>query len=150
MRCVLMAQEHYGVRRALNELLSIFSCQWSNGMLPQIRFNPAPGTYRPGPGDWQVTEQISGPTPVATSGISQPPIMGLCAYEVLRRVPDVAPYYDEFLTIVAGLELYHDWLFAERDPQGENLVCCLHPWETGTDNLPAFDPPLERTREYVT
>ena len=37
----------------------------------------------------------------------------------------------------------------ERDPQGENLVCCVHPWETGTDNLPAFDPPLERTREYV-
>src|SRR5207249_1787877 len=44
---------------------------------------------------------------------------------------------------------YHSWLFRERDPWGENLAFCLHPWETGTDNSPAFDPLIESTRAYI-
>ena len=37
-----MSFDHYGVKRSINELNSIFSCQWSNGMLPHIRFAPLP------------------------------------------------------------------------------------------------------------
>ena len=51
--------------------------------------------------------------------------------------------------ICEGLDRYHAWLLRERDPNGENLVVCLHPWETGTDNSPAFDSLIEETRRYV-
>ena len=26
---------------------------------------------------------------------------------------------------------WHRWFFRERDPQGEGLVCVIHPWEWG-------------------
>src|SRR5438552_15614410 len=51
--------------------------------------------------------------------------------------------------MVSGLERYHRWLLTERDPWRENLALCLHPWETGTDNSPAFDPLIESTRVHV-
>src|SRR5438105_7240608 len=143
--------ETYGTHRAINELLGIFDCQWSNGMLPQIRFVPGQQGYRPGPDDWGVTPDISGPTRLRTSGITQPPIIGLCALEVFQRIGEEAQqaHQGDFLRMVNGLERYHVWLLTERDPWRENLALCLHPWETGTDNSPAFDPLIESTRAYV-
>ncbi len=141
----------YGTRRAINELLAIFSCQWRNGMLPQIRFSPGQHGYRPDADDWGVTEEVSGPTALLTSGITQPPIVGLCAYEVFRKIRGEAQsaHYGDFLAIANGLEEYHGWLFRERDPWGEHLALCLHPWETGTDNSPAFDPLISNTHDYI-
>jgi hypothetical protein len=146
----------YGKRRALNEMHSIFACQWGNGMLPQIRFVPGPadnpeGSYRPGPTDWGVTPEISGPTRLRTSGITQPPIMGLCAYDIFLKLTEAerAAHAGDFLTFSRGLWAFHRWLLSERDPWGEGLALCLHPWETGTDNSPAFDPLVEATRLYV-
>ncbi len=137
--------------RAVRELTAIFSCQWSNGMLPQIRFVPGGTGYRPDADDWGVTEQISGPTRFRTSGITQPPIMGLCAYKVFEKLAEEerAAYRDDFLAICEGLDRFHDWLLRERDPMRENLVVCLHPWETGTDNSPAFDALIDTTRRFV-
>jgi hypothetical protein len=147
----MVSESSYGTRRAINELLAIFSCQWANGMLPQIRFMPGQHGYRPDADDWGVTEAISGPTALRTSGITQPPIMGLCAWEVFRKIgPDAqAAHAADFRTIAAGLERFHDWLFRERDPWHEHLVLCLHPWETGTDNSPAFDRLIDSTRAYI-
>lgn len=146
----------YGKRRALAEMRSIFACQWANGMLPQIRFVPGSdgdedGSYRPGPTDWGVTPQISGPTQLRTSGITQPPIIGLCAYDIFLKfsLAERAACFSDFLVFSRGLQRFHAWLLSERDPSGESLAICLHPWETGTDNSPAFDPLNEAVRRYV-
>jgi hypothetical protein len=130
---------------------SIFGAQWANGMLPQIRFIGEEGTYRPGPGDWGVTPQISGPTRLRTSGITQPPIMGLCLYDIFRKfsAAERIACFADFLDLSRGLQRFHAWLLSERDPSGEHLVLCLHPWETGTDNSPAFDSLNEAVRHYV-
>src|SRR4051812_18407987 len=147
----LRIMEPYGTHRAINELLGIFRCQWRNGLLPQIRFMPGQQGYRPDPDDWGVTPEISGPTPLRTSGITQPPVMGMCAYEVFLKIGEEArrARYADFLEMVEGLERYHAWLLSERDPWGERLALCLHPWETGTDNSPAFDALIDATRDYV-
>jgi hypothetical protein len=141
----------YGTRRAINELLGIFSCQWRNCMLPQIRFMTGQQGYRPDPDDWGVTPEISGPTRLRTSGITQPPIIGMCAYEVFLKIGEEArrAHHADFLAMADGLERYHAWLLSERDTWGEHLAMCLHPWETGTDNSPAFDPLIESTRAYI-
>ena len=52
----MVSESSYGTRRAINELLAIFSCQWANGMLPQIRFMPGQHGYRPDADDWGVLE----------------------------------------------------------------------------------------------
>ncbi len=125
-------------------------------MLPQIRFVPGPvggeeGSYRPGPADWGVTPQISGPTALRTSGITQPPIVGLCLHDIFLKFSEAerAAHLSDFLNFSRGLRRFHAWLLAERDPRDEGLALCLHPWETGTDNSPAFDSLNEAVRRYV-
>ncbi len=145
---------HYGVKRSLNELNSIFSCQWSNGMLPHVRFSPLPSSgrpYRPDAEDWGVSPVVSGETSMPTSGITQPPIVGWCVWQVFHRLDSAAQlyYHDQFYKMALALQRYHDWLFRERDPHHENLVVCIHPWETGMDNSPAFAPLLERVHSYL-
>ena len=149
-----MSFDHYGVRRSINELNSIFSCQWSNGMLPHIRFAALPSPdrpYRPDAADWGVSPAVSGEASMPTSGITQPPIVGWCVWQVFHRIDFAARlyYHDQFCEMVFALQRYHDWLFRERDPQHENLVACIHPWETGMDNSPAFAPLLERVHRYL-
>lgn len=141
----------YGTRRALSEMAAIISCQWANGMLPQIRFAPGSYDYRPDARDWGVMPEVSGPTELLTSGITQPPIMGLCALEIYRKMDaeERTTHRLEMIGICEGIAKYHEWFFRERDPWGEKLVLCLHPWETGTDNSPAFDPLIEQTRDYL-
>ena len=75
----------YGIRRAVNELQAILAAQWPNGMLPQIRFVPGQGGYRPDADDWGVPPARLGAGSVRTSGITQPPIMGLCAELVFAK-----------------------------------------------------------------
>lgn len=142
----------YGVRRAINELEAIFACQWRNGMLPQIRFMPGQHGYRPDAADWGVSAAVSGPTALPTSGITQPPIIGLCLYGVWWKIGHDAQahFLTNFLAMSDAVDRYHAWLLQERDPNSENLVLCLHPWETGTDNSPAFDSLIEATRGFVT
>ena len=115
---------NYGSRRAVNELLAIFRCQWRNGMLPQIRFAPGQQGYRPDADDWGVTPEISGPTALRTSGITQPPIVGMCVHEVYRKLDEATRrvHHDDFLAMADGLERYHAWLLSERDPWGERLA----------------------------
>lgn len=146
-----MTPGRYGIQRAINEMRAIFSCQWQNGMLPHIRFVPGQSGYRPDASDWGVPEGISGHTALPTSGITQPPIVGLCLYELFRKIGEEAQalHYQSFIALAEGVERYHNWLFRERDPWRENLVLCLHPWETGTDNSPAFELLVVATRAYV-
>jgi hypothetical protein len=75
----------------------------------------------------------------------------LCAHEVFLKIgPDARrAHYADFVGFSAALEKYHHWLLSERDPWREGLLVCLHPWETGTDNSPAFDALIENTRGYV-
>ncbi|MFN8498831.1 MAG: trehalase family glycosidase [Anaerolineae bacterium] len=139
----------YGQRHALNELLAMFDGQWANGLLPHVRYVPDQSGYRPDPGDWGISPAASGLSAMETSGITQPPIMGTCAEMVFRRLPDPQAHLDDWLAIADGLERFHHFLLTERDPTGEGLVVCLHPWETGTDNSPAFEPLLGATRAYL-
>jgi neutral trehalase len=38
---------------------------------------------------------------------------------------------------------WHRWLHTARDPERTGLVTILHPWESGLDNSPRWDQPLE-------
>ena len=58
----------FNIERAWEELETLFSGQWSDGMVPHIIFHiPDPG-YFPGADVW------GGTGPIPSSGISQPPI----------------------------------------------------------------------------
>lgn len=128
--------------QALAELEAQAAAQWSNGLIPQIIFNPTnkDEKYYPGPTEWKTTK-ING---FQTSGIIQPPIQGMAvlaiynsmaskgmlAGENLERLRNVA---ESFYRFIEYLDKYRN------DDSG--ILSIVHPWESGLDNSPLWETP---------
>jgi hypothetical protein len=82
---IAIGYSHYDQGRATRELTHLFDAQWSNGLLPQIVFNPHFGRYFPGIDFWHAYENPNAPTQVRTSGIVQPPVHATAALRVYER-----------------------------------------------------------------
>ena len=123
----------FDMARAWTELDTLFSGQWSNGMVPHILFHTVDDSYFPGPEVW------GGTGPVASSGISQPPIAATMARLLFDKDPAIginrlAPLYDKMVA-------WHQWFMDWRLDKG--AVCITHPWEAGRDNAPDWDGAME-------
>ena len=138
---VAIGLAHIDPDRARIELSSLFRAQWRNGLLPQIVFNPEATTdYFPGADVWDTDRNPASPFEPRTSGIVQPPVHALAVLELHRRAPDA-----EWLRgLLPGLRAWHDYLYRERDH--DRLVHIRHPWESGMDDSPAWDPALARIK----
>ena len=124
--------------RAWQEIETLLSAQWDDGMVPHIVFRrPDPG-YFPGPEVWR-----TGRTP-ATSGITQPPVAASCVRRILERARDRTCAEAAARRLFPKLLAFQCWFHRVRDPGRLGLVATLHPWETGMDNSPAWDEALGR------
>jgi hypothetical protein len=142
---IAIGYAHYDMGQAESELRHLFSGQWKNGMLPHIVFNTsADDHYFPGSPFWETWRSFDAPDQIKTSGISNPPVHGF----VLQRMYQVARDKGRALNFVR--EMYpkiramHAYFYNERDPHHEGLVYIRHPWESGNDNSPTWDTPLEK------
>jgi len=124
------------VDRAQAELKNLLRGQWSNGMLPHIIFSDD-SAYRRDRDLWRSWLSPYSPDHVATSGITQPPMLAEAVWRVGQRlkIAERRSWYREMLPSLAA---YHQWLYAERDPHQEGLTLQVHPWETGLDNTPPW------------
>lgn len=129
--------------RAQSELLTVFAGQWANGMLPHIVFNGSipDEAYFPGPSFWRSPPAPAG-SPLATSGITQPPIHAGAALELYRRASDAARSREFLAMIYPRMKRQLAYLKAARDIGGAGLLSIVHPWESGLDNSPAWDEPV--------
>ncbi|MGR9354590.1 MGH1-like glycoside hydrolase domain-containing protein [Rhizobium leguminosarum] len=133
---VAMGFALYDIDRAYRELERLVEGQWADGMIPHILFHAPSETYFPGPNVWRTTHTIP------TSGITQPPVFAIA----LRKLHEAAGNDAETRTLPlyeAALR-WHRWWYSARDPDGTGLVALLHPWESGSDNSPAWDIALAR------
>jgi glycogen debranching enzyme len=124
--------------RARQEVRSLLRGQWSDGMVPHIVFHPQPVDYSPGPELWN-SRACDGAPAVATSGLTQPPVLATAVRALHEAAPDEA-FLEE---VLPALDAWHRWLHRERDLDGSGLVAILHPWESA-DNSPRFDRALAR------
>jgi hypothetical protein len=142
---IAIGRSHYDTPRAINEIETLFEAQWSNGMLPQIVFNPKElGHYFPEPDFWQTERFPYAPPGKLTSGITMPPIHAVAVekiYQNARRPKSVRLFLERIYPKLLAL---HAYLYRERDPHGEGLVYIRHPWESGIDNSPTWDLPLKK------
>jgi hypothetical protein len=76
-----------------------------------------------------------------TSGIVQPPVHALAAWELYRRAPDPAAA-SELRWLYPRLAAQQRYLTVYRNIGGAGLACLVHPWESGQDNSPAWDAAL--------
>lgn len=78
------------------------------------------------------------------SGQSGNPLRGTkgsrCGPERRRDRKEVIPFLRRIYPKLLSL---HGYLYEERDPANEGLVYIRHPWESGIDNSPAWDVPLQ-------
>ena len=136
---IAIGYAHYDQRRAVNELDHLFDSQWKNGLLPQIVFNPDFSEYFPGVGFWHADRSPNAPRDHKTSGVVQPPVHATAVLHVYRHAKDEAHARAFLERSLPRLKAWHEYLYRERDPQGEGLVYIRHPWESGMDNSPMWD-----------
>ncbi|SEG59072.1 hypothetical protein SAMN05444920_103351 [Nonomuraea solani] len=139
---IAIGHARWSPRRARSELLSLFGAQWRDGRVPHIVFNPrvAEGAYFPGPEFWAARA----PSGSATSGIVQPPVHALAAWKTHLVEPDPAFLRRIYPRLVAQQDFLRA---ARRSPEG--LISIVHPWESGMDNSPAWDLPLQAVETGV-
>ncbi|NNH55542.1 neutral trehalase [Rhizobium laguerreae] len=133
---VAMGFALYDTDRAYRELERLVEGHWADGMIPHIVFHAPSETYFPGPTVWRTKHTIP------TSGITQPPVFAIA----LRKLHEAAGRDGEARTLPlyeAALK-WHRWWYSARDPDDTGLVALLHPWESGSDNSPAWDVALAR------
>jgi hypothetical protein len=141
---IAIGYAHYDQGRAINELNHLFDSQWTNGLLPQIVFNPDFSEYFPGVGFWQADRSPHAPRHHKTSGVVQPPVHATAVLHVYRHARD-EPRARAFLEeAFPRLVAWHEYLYRDRDPKGEGLVYIRHPWESGMDNSPMWDEAMLR------
>jgi hypothetical protein len=127
---------HLDVERAVNELRSLVKGQWDNGMIPNMIFAPDK-LFRRDRRIWQSSRAVSAPKNIATSGITQPPLLAEAVWRVGQKLTKTkrALFFTEMYPKILK---FHLWLYAERDPHQEGLVFLLHPYESGMDNSPVW------------
>jgi hypothetical protein len=127
---------HLDVERAKMEIMSLLRGQWHNGMIPNMIFRNE-YHYRTDREVWRSWMNPNAPDDVATSGITQPPMLAEAVVRIGEKLawPERRAWYR---MVWPALLRYHTWLYKERDPHGEGLVLLVHPWEVGLDNTPPW------------
>jgi glycogen debranching enzyme len=133
-----LGQQHYDEARAWTEIETLFAHQWPDGMVPHIVFHVYSDGYFPGPDVWATRR------PIATSGITQPPVAGFAIRRMFDRARDKELARQRAQSLLAKVDHWHRWFYEMRDPHGEGLVAILHPWESGRDNSIDWDEAFER------
>ncbi len=133
---IAIGLRHVDVERAKTELLSLLRGQWANGMLPNIIFNDSK-LYAADRNAWRSWISPLSPDHVATSGITQPPMLAEAVVRVGEKMA-ADERHSWYKAIWPALLAYHEWQYAERDPHHEGLVLQIHPWEVGMDNTPPW------------
>lgn len=133
---IALGYSHFNLKFALEEINTLLRGQWNDGMVPHILFHDLNTNYYPNHSVWNCGNKIR------SSGITQPPILAI----MLRRILDknIIKNKDKLKIklIIKKITKYHQWLLKYRDPKNSGLVSILHPWESGYDNSPLWDKPL--------
>ena len=142
---IAIGYARYDQDRAMRELKHLFESQWTNGLVPHIVFNPQLiGQYSMGVGFWHADRSPHAPRDRYTSGVVQPPVHATAALYVYRHADDEAEARAFLEETFPRLAAWHEYLYRERDPEGEGLAYIRHPWESGMDNSPMWDAIMQR------
>jgi glycogen debranching enzyme len=133
---IAIGLRHTDPVRALAEIASLLRGQWDNGMVPHIVFHEPGGRYFPNADFWQADgRSVSG---VATSGITQPPVLAVAVRQIVERMSLSADTAEFIRTWFPALVASHRWFHVTRSIDDSALTTTLHPWESGTDDSPRW------------
>lgn len=121
---------HFNTNDAKKEILSLLSKQFENGFIPHMIY-----WDKESPNDFPVIEWGK----EDTSTIIQPPMIAYAAWEIYQKDKDIS-----FIKkVYPNLYHFYRYLLTERDPHENHLIGIMNPDESGEDNSPRFDIPLD-------
>ena len=132
---IALGYSYFNIDYALEEIETLLEGQWDDGMVPHILFHDKDTTYFPNHTTWKCGKNIP------SSGITQPPVLAI----VLKKIIENNKFNDDQDTRILKIlknKKYHEWFIKFRDPNKTGLVSILHPWESGYDNSPIWDAPM--------
>ena len=133
---IALGYSYFNIDYALEEIETLLEGQWDDGMVPHILFHDKDTSYFPNHTTWKCGKNIP------SSGITQPPVLAI----VLKKIIENNKFNDDqdtrILKILKKIKKYHEWFIKFRDPNKTGLVSILHPWESGYDNSPIWDAPM--------
>ncbi|MCL5784610.1 MAG: hypothetical protein M1142_04650 [Patescibacteria group bacterium] len=120
---------HFDLISAKKEIFSILFRQFQNGMIPHMIY-------------WDKTNKTNFPRiswgKDGTSTITQPPMLAYAVWQIFQIDKDII-----FLkSVYPHLYHFYKYLLIERDPHEKHLIGIMNPDESGEDNSPRFDLPL--------
>ena len=142
---VALGTSHFDLDKSIEEIRSMFSGQWENGMIPHILFHSEEEkTYFPNYDFWESSVNEGAPRSPKSSGITQPPVFGFVLESLLKLNPDNQHLEAFAKEIFPKMVNFHKCLYETRDPNQEGLFYIFHPWESGRDNSPIWDEAMNK------
>jgi hypothetical protein len=132
----VIGMTHLDPEIALRELQTVFAVQGADGHVPHEVRTPA----------IKEKEFLRKLTIAAVknqydaegrSAFIDPPSFLLAAHVLYEKTRDA-----RVLGLLPGMLRCVEYLTGPRDLFGEGLVSIIHPWESGTDSAPVFEPPM--------
>ena len=137
---IAMGYSYFNMDYAIKELETLLTGQWDDGMIPHILFHDNDESYFPNHKTWECGNKIP------SSGITQPPIIATIVKKIVDQNKLDQGQMKRMETIIKKLKKYLDWFYNFRDTNKIGLVSIIHPWESGLDNSPIWDSPLDKVK----
>ena len=137
---IALGYSYFDIDYAIKELETLLMGQWDDGMIPHILFHDNDESYFPNHKTWECGNKIP------SSGITQPPIIATIVKKIVDQNKLDQGQLKRMETIIKKLKKYLDWFYNYRDTNKIGLVSIIHPWESGLDNSPIWDSPLDKVK----
>ena len=137
---IALGYSYFNLNFALKEINTLLDGQWKDGMVPHILFHNTKTNYYPNYTAWNCGNKIH------SSGITQPPILATILKEILNKNKINKTQLLNIKKIIKKIKKFHEWFIQFRDPKKTGLVSILHPWESGYDNSPIWDEPMNKVK----
>ena len=137
---IALGYSYFNLNFALKEINTLLDGQWKDGMVPHILFHNTKTNYYPNYTAWNCGNKIH------SSGITQPPILATILKEILIKNKINKTQLLNIKKLIKKINKFHEWFIQFRDPKKTGLVSILHPWESGYDNSPLWDDPMNKVK----
>ena len=126
----MIVWSHRNVENAIKDLQSLLNFQQDNGFIPEMIFWGQRSKLA------KFMDRFFGYSNEKYTDITQMPML---AYSV-RAIWNATKNVDLLKDFIPKLVRYFEWWEKERDPDGDKLISIIHPWESGIDASPLYDP----------
>ena len=137
---ISLGYSYFNLEYAIVELEKLLSGQWDDGMIPHILFHDNDESYFPNHKTWDCGNMVP------SSGITQPPIIATIIKKIVDQNKLDKSQMKRMEIIIKKLKKYLDWFYNYRDTNKIGLAAIIHPWESGLDNSPIWDSPLDKVK----